>query len=312
VTDATVHAHTPPIRRLAVIEAPSALGHVPTHQGVARAPEVLLGAGLAERLGARRAGRVPAPTYNPERDPETNILNPVGLHDYSIALADAVTAVLQQGEFPIVLGGDCSILLGPMLALRRLGRYGLIYIDGDADFYAPERNPILGAASASDVAFATGRGPDVVSDIEGCRPLVRDEDVVIFANRDGTSHLRQRNAPLPDGMLVLDSDRVRRLGTDTAMEEAVGHLTRPDGPAGYWVHFDADVLDESIMRAVDDPRAGGFSWHDARVALRLATSSPNALGLQVTIYNPDLDLDGASGRGLAASIVHALSPSQIG
>jgi arginase len=299
---------TPTARRFAVIEAPSALGHMPTHQGVARAPEVLLGAGLAERLGARHAGRVAAPAYNPERDPETNILNPVGLHDYAIALADAVNAVLEQGEFPIVLGGDCSILLGTMLALRRLGRHGLIYIDGDADFHAPEHNPILGAASASDVAFATGRGPDVVADIEGRRPLVRDEDVVIFGNRDGTSHMRQRSQALPDSMLLLDSDQVRRLGVDTAMEEAVAHLTGPEGPTGFWVHFDADVLDESIMRAVDDPRAGGLSWHDARAAIRLATSSPNALGLQVTIYNPDLDLDGASARGLAASIVHGLTP----
>ena len=40
------------------------------------------------------------------------------------------------------------------------------------------------------------------------------------------------------------------------MEEAITHLTRSEGPAGYWVHFDADALDESIMRAVDDPRAG--------------------------------------------------------
>ena len=96
-------------------------------------------------------------------------------------LADAVAAVLDEGEFPVVLGGDCSVLLGTMLALRRRGRYGLLYIDGDADFYQPEVNPLRGAASASDLAFPTGRGPDVVTDIEGRRPLVRDEDVMVFA-----------------------------------------------------------------------------------------------------------------------------------
>ena len=45
-----------------------------------------------------------------------------------------------------------------MLAFRRHGRYGLLYIDGDADFYQPEVNPLSGAASASDLAFATGYG----------------------------------------------------------------------------------------------------------------------------------------------------------
>ena len=96
-------------------------------------------------------------------------MNPQAIRDYSPRLADAVAAVLDEGEFPVVLGGDCSILLGTMLAVRRRGRYGLMYIDGDADFYQPEVNPLSGAASASDLAFATGRGPDVVADIEACR-----------------------------------------------------------------------------------------------------------------------------------------------
>ena len=229
------------------------------------------------------------------------------MRDYAISLADAVCTVLEGGEFPVVLGGDCSILLGTMLALRRLGRYGLLYIDGDADFYSPEHNPILGAASASDVAFATGRGPEVVGDIEGRGPLVRDEDVAIFANRDGALHQQQRSQPLPESMFVLAGDQVRRLGVDTAMTEAVAYLTRPGGPDGFWVHVDADVLDQSIMRAVDDPRPEGLSWNDARTAIRIAAGSPHAVGLQVTIYNPDLDPDGTSGRGLAATLVHALS-----
>jgi hypothetical protein len=42
-------------------------------------------------------------------------------------------------------------------ALRRRGRCGVLYVDGDADFYQPEVNPLNGAASASDLAFATGR-----------------------------------------------------------------------------------------------------------------------------------------------------------
>jgi arginase len=37
-------------------------------------------------------------------------------------LADAIGRVLDAGDFPLVLGGDCSILLGAMLALKRRGR----------------------------------------------------------------------------------------------------------------------------------------------------------------------------------------------
>jgi arginase len=245
--------------RYAIVEAPSALGHVREHLGVERAPEVLLGAGLADGLAARRAGRVEAAGYSAERDSGTHIMNPQAIRDYSPLLADAVTAVLDAGEFPVVLGGDCSIVLGAMLALRRRGRYGLLYIDGDADFYQPEASPLRGAASASDLAFATGYGPDIVTDIEGRRPLVRADDVVVFACRDAADRERRACQPLTAGMLVIDRGQVRRLGAGAAAREAVRYLTRDGGPEdGFWIHLDADVLDETIMQAVDDPRPGAW------------------------------------------------------
>jgi arginase len=294
--------------RYVILEAPSALGHVPEHRGVERAPAVLLEAGLADGLAARRADTVMAYGYSAERDPQTKIMNPRALGDYSRSLADAVSAAVDAGEFPVVLGGDCSILLGSMLALRRRGRYGLLYIDGDADFYQPEANPLRGAASASDLAFATGRGPDIVADIEGRGPLVRDDDVVVFACRDAADRERRGCQPLPAGLLVVDRDRIRRLGAVAAAREAVQYLTRAGGPEdGFWIHLDADVFDETIMQAVDDPRPDGLAWDEVASALGIAVASGRAVGLQVAIYNPDFDADGLNGRGLAATIREALA-----
>jgi arginase len=295
------------VPKYAILEAPSALGHVPEHRGVERAPGVLLGAGLANGLAARRAGRVAAEGYSPVRDPQTKILNPQALADYSSVLADAVMALLDEREFPVVLGGDCSILLGAALALKRRGRYGLLYIDGDADFYQPEVNPIGGAASASDLAFATGRGPDIVCDLEGQRPLVRDDDVVVFASRDAADRERRGCQRLPADMLELDREAVRRAGAASAAEQAVAFLTRPDGPQGFWIHVDADVFDETIMRAVDDPRPNGLAWEELVSVLRVAITSGAAMGLQIAIYNPDFDPGGSNGRGLAATIRSALA-----
>ena len=53
------------------------------------------------------------------------------------------SSIARTSAFPV------PIVLGAMLALRRRGRYGLLYVDGDADFYQPEVNPLSGAASAS-------------------------------------------------------------------------------------------------------------------------------------------------------------------
>ena len=300
------------IPRYAILESPSALGHVPEHRGVERAPGVLLDAGLADGLGARHAGRVGAAGYEAARDPATQIMNPEPLNRYSRVLADAVGAVLDADEFPVVLGGDCSILLGTTLALRRRGRYGVLYIDGDADFYQPEASPLRGAASASDLAFTTGRGPDVVADLEARGPLVRDEDVCVFACRDAADRERLGCQPLPETMLVIDRDQVRRLGAGEAAHRAAEYLRRDGGPAdGFWIHVDADVFDESIMQSVDDPRPDGLAWDDAIEALRTVIGSGHAVGLQVAIYNPDIDADGSNGRGLAATIRTALAQSAI-
>ena len=294
--------------RYAILEAPSALGHIREHLGVERAPGVLLEAGLADGLGARRAGRLAARGYSGVPDPRTKVLNPQPLHDYSISLADQVGAIIGSGEFPVVLGGDCSLLLGAMLALRRRGRYGVLYIDGDADFYQPEANPLGGAASASDLAFATGRGPDIVCDLEGRRPLVRDGDVAVLGCRDAAARERRGCQPLPRDMLVIDREHVRQASAEAAARQAVAFLTRHGGPPdGFWIHLDADVFDETIMQSVDDPRPDGLTWDDGIAVLRTAIASSQAAGLQVAIYNPDIDKDGSNGRGLAAAIRNALA-----
>ena len=105
--------------RYAILEAPSNLGLRPT--GVENSATTLLELELGRRLGARYAGRVEAPTYDTVRDPRTRMLNVESIAHYAVALANALEPILKQGEFPVVLGGDCSILLGSMLALRRRG-----------------------------------------------------------------------------------------------------------------------------------------------------------------------------------------------
>jgi arginase len=290
----------------AIIEAPSILGLRPT--GVETLPEALIRAGLIDRLGARHAGRVaPESSYDFERDSTTLTRNPAGIALYSRTLADAVGAVLDRGEFPVVLGGDCSILLGSLLALKRRGRYGLLYVDGHADFYNPEANP-NGEAASMDLAFATGRGPDVLRNIESRGPLVTDEDVVAFGYRDKEEQVAYRSQPLPPQMVAIDLPRIRSRGVEAGARDAVAHLTRDRGPdRGFWMHVDADVLDDAIMPAVDYRLPDGLSWDELTTAMRIAFESHRVVGLEVTIYNPQLDPDGSGARGLVNVIGDALA-----
>jgi arginase len=272
--------------------------------GVEKLPDRLLDNGLAERLNARRAGRVEAPPYSFDRDPDTLTLNAGAIAAWSPRLADAVEAVLDDGEFPVVLGGDCSILLGPALALKRRGRYGLLFIDGHADFYQPQANP-NGEAASMDLAFATGHGPALLADLEGRGPLVREDDAFAFGFRDADEQAEYGSQPLPENLRSIDLQAVRRMGVGAAAATAVEHLTR-NGLDGFFIHFDADSLDDAVMPAVDYRLPGGLSWDELTTALQVALGSGKAVGIEVTIYNPNLDENGAAGRELTEMLAEAL------
>lgn len=290
------------MNRYAILEAPSILGLKPT--GVDRLPSALLQHGLADELHARRAGRVePSAAYDTALDPQTLTLNARGIAEFSVRLADAVADIVGRGEFPILLGGDCSILLGSTLALRRRGRYGLLFLDGHADFYQPEANP-NGEAASMDLAFATGHGPEMLTNLEGMRPLVRDEDTVAFGFRDAEEQRQFGSQPLPPQVLALDLAEVRRLGVARAAHRAVEHLAKAE--SGFFIHLDADVVSDDLMPAVDYRLADGLSWDELRTVLQVALASGRAVGIEITIYNPALDADGESGRGLARTLIQSL------
>jgi arginase len=290
-------------RRYAIVEAPSILGLQPT--GVERLPDALLKNGLAERLEARRAERVEPPAYRAERDPATSTRNAHAIAAWTPLLADAITRVLARSEFPLILGGDCSILLGAMLSLKRRGRFGLLFIDGHADFYQPDADP-NGEAASMDLAFATGYGPRLLTEFDGSTPLVRAEDTVAFGFRDGDEQRLHGSQSLPPEVLALDLATVRTMGVARAVAAALERLTSP-ALDGFFIHLDADCLHDSIMPAVDYRLPDGFDWDELSSILALAVASGRATGLEVTIYNPALDADGSAGRGLTDMLVRVLS-----
>ena len=288
----------PPIT---IIEAPSILGLRPT--GVEDLPRALRDLGLHQRVHVRDVVHVPARPYDDRRDPETGMLNTAALADYTIRLADEVGRVLDRGDRPLVLGGDCSIMLGNLLALARRGRYGLLFFDGHADFYQPGAN-INGEAASSELALATGRGPEALTRFDGFVPLVHDEDVVAFGMRDHDEARSYGSQPLPDTMRVHDLQAIRTLTPAGAIEGALAYL-RARAVDGAWIHLDADVLDDDIMPAVDYRLPGGLSWDEAETMLGRAWQQ-GVVGMDLTIFNPRLDRDGRIGRSLVELMVRVL------
>ncbi|MGI0024191.1 MAG: arginase family protein, partial [Nitrososphaera sp.] len=225
---------------------------------------------------------------------------------YSKQLANAVTNVLHGKRFPIVLGGDCSIIIGNLLALRRLGRYGLFFIDGHADFYQPEASP-TGEVADMDLAIVSGRGPDILANIDGLKPLVRDEDIVLFGNRDAEQAKSYGSQDVGETDInIFDLAKIQKIGIAKSASEAIKKLVK-SGTQGFWIHLDVDVLNDKDMPAVDYRLSGGLGYKDVSRLLQILFRSGKAVGMDITIFNPKLDLDGSIARRLASSLVAGLS-----
>ena len=292
-------------KSIAILEAPSILGVRPT--GVETLPHALNAAGLLEALNAQFLGTVrPLLSYSSERDKSTQVLNGNAIRMFSLQLAESLKDVLRKkNQFPLVLGGDCSILIGPLLALRRFGRFGLFFIDGHADFYQPEAS-LTGEVADMDLAIVSGRGPDILTNIDGLKPLVKDEDVVVFGYRDAEQSASYGSQDVRDtNMQVFDLLQVRKLKISTAASLTINKLLKNELD-GFWIHLDADALDDSIMPAVDYRQDGGLSFSELSDLLRILFTSRRAVGMSITDFNPSMDLDESIARKFVSSIVGGL------
>ena len=297
---------------ISVISAPTALGlspnprHPDRPRGTWRAPRALISAGLLRGLSAEDAGEVAVEPYQFGRDVETGIYNRAGLARQALALAGAVGQLLDRGKRALVLGGDCSVLLGPALALRRRGRFGLVFIDGHLDFRHLGNTPRLRAAAGEDLAIVTGRGLDEHADIDGLRPYFRDRDVVALGERE---HDPATGDIAATAITVLPVEDIQRPDPRSVARQALAVLA--DAPDGFWIHVDVDVLDSEVMPAVDSPQPGGLLPDQLAALLREMWACPHARGLDLTVYDPELDPD-RRGADLLCTMMHDALPATPG
>lgn len=296
-------------RQITIIEAPWNLGLMPPvpgqQPGTRYAPDALRQSGLHGLLGPREVRRVEAPPYDPDEDRLINVRNIPALALYSSLLADEVVRAISLQSFVLVLGGDCSILLGSALALRRCGALGLLFLDGHTDFYLPEQSA-TGGAAGMDLAMVTGWGPEELTNINGLRPYVEIGSVIAIGNRDDAP---RRPASIPhlkdSGAQYWDLSALRRTGIEYAVRHSLEAI-RDHTVDGVWIHLDVDVLDSEQMSAVDSPQPGGLTYEELLRLLRAAGATAKVVGMEVTIYDPTRDRNGTFARHLNAALTEAL------
>jgi arginase len=303
---------------VSVIRAPSNLGlrplrsgHVP---GTWRAPQALTEAGLLAVIDPVEVVDLDRPVYSAEGEAGTRLRNGHTLRRFNLDLADRVEEAIARDRFPLVIGGDCAILLGALAGARRLGPLSLVHVDGHSDFRHPgnyDAEKVPGSVAGMDLALATGRGEAVLTAWPGVpAPLIPDEQVVQIGEREG----RNTDFAWPDvndtAFNRIDVFEARRLGASAVVESTFATISRKDWP--FWVHFDVDVLDQEVMPAVDSPGSPGIDPDQLKKILSGLIADRHCSGMNVTIFDPDLDPAGSLAAWLVAFLEGVFAEARSG
>jgi arginase len=290
---------TRPLRgAVRLILAPSNLGLRPTENGgqpgAWRAPQVLMDAGLAHAVDATDVLSLKRPVYELEAQFGTAIRNGLSIRAFSLQLGEKVREGLQSRQFPLVIGGDCSILLGCLYGARLAGGRGLVHIDGHSDFFHPGNYNTAsrpGSAAGMDLALASGRGELLLTHWpEIGRPLVDDADVVQVGESDAKEPDFNRFYCdiVHTDITRLNIQGVLAKGIDNAARQVVTRLeSRAMGRV--WLHVDVDVLDQTVMPAVDSPGSPGLNYQQLGLLIGELCQSGRIIGADFTIYDPERD-----------------------
>jgi arginase len=299
-------------RPIAIIGAPSSLGLPLYDDGLVRdvnlAPSVLRERDLIGRLRAVDLGDVAPPPYRdftinpgpPRNEPE--------IVSYSRSLGDRVSRALANGHFALVLGGDCSIVLGCLLAARRrTGPVGLAYFDAHADFDTPDDSR-TGSASRMALSLAVGRGASALAQLDGPRPLVAPSHAALIGRRE---HPPLNGDPVA-ALSILDlrgPDPGSAIALSQVGERVLARVTG-DGARRFWIHLDADVLNPRVM-PVGSPEPGGPMPEELLAMLAPLVGDPRALGMSLSVYDPALDPDRSGARQLVHILTALLAPASV-
>jgi arginase len=293
-------------RKIAIIGVPtSAAALAPGHE---RAPAALRAAGIVERL--RAAGfdvtdmgdcKTQLSQPDPEHPRARNIPPLVAALN---ELRPHVEVAVKSGALPLILGGDCSIVLATVAGARRYYRHvGLIYVDRDADMNVPATTP-SGNVDGMVVSHLIGRGAPELIRFWGEPPLVREPDIVLFGvdRLDEPEKLALDRTPIRRYL----GDDIRRTGVTAAAESAVARMQ--GGQHEFVLHLDVDAISSNEFSAATYAAPdGGMSLADVQKAMAIFAARPNMVALEVSTYNPTLDPDGSGAKVLVELLVGILT-----
>lgn len=271
-----------------------------TIDGVARAPAALRRAGLVERL-ERVASLLDLGDIVVERPSPTRaasgIVDAENLAATLSLVRSATMAARHGGHWPLLVGGDCPILMGAIAGCADATSSvpGLLFVDGHEDAWPPKAST-TGEAADMELGLLLGRSiDDLEPKLRAQIPRLAPAGLVVLGARD-RAEIEAAGVPSLEGTVEFHDDLAVRSDPGRVAREAVRRLNATG--ADWWLHVDLDVLSSEALPAVDYVQDGGLSWSELSALTKAAVGAGGCVGATVTIYNPDLDPDGRHAQAI--------------
>ncbi len=259
-------------------------------RGVAMGPMAIRYGGLRE--GLEKLGHVVhdrgdiVPMETGESRPDLRYYQQVV--DVNRRLYEQVTASLEQGHFPVTLGGDHSIAAGSIAAVakhyEKKGGIGVIWIDAHGDWNDPASSP-TGNMHGMPFSAVCGHGPDCMVDFGQGPAFVDVRRCVQIGGRDIDDQERVRMKQA--GVTVFPINVIDKYGMDEIMSRALA--VAGAGTAGIHLSFDVDAITPEAAPGTGTVVHSGLTVREAFLAVETLAESGKLVSMDMVEVNPILD-----------------------
>ncbi len=175
-------------------------------------------------------------------------------------LASCVSQILVLNKIPIVLGGEHTVTLGALQAIKKeYKRFGVIQFDAHADLRNTyEGNPFSHACV-----------------------MQRILDLGLPVYQIGVRSLSNEEA-------VLRSEKkIGHLDAVTIFSQSIPETILPDDfPSDIYITIDVDVFDPSLIPSTGTPEPGGLNWYQTMQLLTAIICGRNVIGFDIVELAP--------------------------
>jgi arginase len=280
-------------QKIRIIGVPMDLGQ--SRRGVDMGPSALRVAGLLARLKqlghqVDDIGNVAVKQPEEQHFGEKHAKYLREIAETCRGLAEITEHSLEEGFFPLVLGGDHSLAAGSGSGIasffrKQEKRVGYIWLDAHGDINTPDGSP-SGNVHGMPLAALIGHGPPDLVDLCGFRPKIEPRNVVLVGVRELDA--KERRLIKDSGVHVFTMRDVDERGMREVMADAI-RIATDDDSAGAVVSLDLDFVDPSDAPGVGTPVRGGVTYREAHLALEMIADSETMVSLEVVEINPVID-----------------------